>query len=111
MSTAPRLLTFAHPAVIPTSPANAPFNVIPTLGFPAIIDVYIAATEAADADSVVVTAIAAKFTSTAARADPTLKPYHPNHRINTPNAPATIELPGIGSGFPLSSNFPILGPT
>jgi len=24
---------------------------------------------------------------------------------------ATIELPGIGSGFPLSSNFPILGPT
>ena len=109
--TAPKLLTFAQPAVIPTRPANAPFRVIPTLGLPAIIEVYIAATDAADADNVVVTAIAAKSTSTAAKADPTLNPYHPNHKINTPSAAATIELPGIGRGFPLLSNFPIRGPT
>ena len=105
------MFTFAQPAVIPTRPANAPFKVIPTFGFPAIIDVYIAAIEAADADKVVVTAIAARFTSTAAKAEPTLKPYQPNQRMNTPNAPATIELPGIERGLPLSSNFPILGPT
>ena len=31
--------------------------------------------------------------------------------MNTPNAPATIELPGRGKGDPLSSYLPILGPT
>ena len=105
------MLTFAQPAVIPTNPASAPLRVIPTFGLPAIIDVYIAATEAADADNVVVTAIAAKSTSTAARAEPTLNPYQPNQRIKTPSAAATIELPGIGRGLPSLSNLPIRGPT
>mgnify|MGYP003300191391 CR=1 FL=1 len=73
--------------------------------------VYIAVIDAAAAESVVVAAIAARFTSTAARADPTLNPYQPNHKINTPKAPATIELPGSGSGEPLSSYFTILGQT
>ena len=93
--TAPKLFTFAQPAVIPTKPAKAPFKVMPTFGLPEIIDVYIAVIEPAEADKVVVTAIAARSTSTAAKADPTLNPYHPNQRINTPSAPATIELPGI----------------
>ena len=97
--------------MIPTNPANAPLSVILTSGFPEIIEVYIAAIEAAPADKVVVTAIAARSTSTAAKADPTLNPYHPNHKINTPNAPATIELPGRGNGVPLSSYLPIRGPT
>ena len=104
-------MTFAHPAVIPTNPASAPLSVIPTFGFPAIIEVYIALIEAADADNVVVTAIAARLTPTADSAEPTLKPYQPNHKINTPNAPATIELPGIELGLPLSSNLPRRGPT
>ena len=89
------MFTFAQPAVIPTKPAKAPFKVMPTFGLPEIIDVYIAVIEPAEADKVVVTAIAARSTSTAAKADPTLNPYHPNQRINTPSAPATIELPGI----------------
>ena len=96
---------------MPTSPASAPFKVIPTLGFPEIIEVYIAVIDPAAAESVVVTAMAAKSTSTAASADPTLKPYQPNHNMKTPSAPATIELPGITCGFPLSSYLPILGPT
>ena len=72
---------------------------------------YIAVIDPAAAESVVVTAIAAKSTSTAASAEPTLNPYHPNQSMKTPNAPATIELPGITCGFPLSSYLPILGPT
>ena len=62
---------------------------------------YIAVIDAAAADNVVVTAIAAKSTFTAAKADPTLNPYQPNDKIKTPNAPATIELPCIGRGLPL----------
>ena len=67
-------------------------------GFPipmGLMDLHMGVIEPAAADKVVVTAIAARSTSTAAKADPTLNPYHPNQRINTPSAPATIELPGI----------------
>ena len=59
------------------------------------MEVYIAVIDPEAAESVVVTAIAAKLTSTAASAYPTLNPYHPNHNMKTPKAPATIELPGI----------------
>ena len=100
ISTAPKLFTLAQPAVIPTSPARAPFKVMLTSGFPEIIDVYIAEIDAAAADNVVVTAIDARSTSTAANAEPTLNPYQPNHKINTPSAPATMELPGNGRGEP-----------
>ena len=94
---------FAHPAVIPTKPPKAPFNVIPTFGFPEIIEVDIALIEAAHPESKVVTAIEAKSTFTAANADPTLNPNQPNQSIKTPSAPATIELPLIFKGFPFSS--------
>ena len=53
----------------------------------------------------------AKSTFTAASADPTLNPNQPNQSINTPSAPATIELPLIVKGFPFSSYLPSLGPT
>ena len=62
-ATAPMMIalvgdTLAHPAVIPTRPARAPFKLMPTSGFPNLIqEVIIARTAPAAAARLVFTAI------------------------------------------------------
>ena len=43
--------------------------------------------------------------------EPPLKPNHPNQRISTPAAAKGRLCPGIASGLPSLSYFPILGPS
>ncbi len=84
---------------------------MPTSGTPSTSHpVTMAASAPAAAARVVVTATLAKSAPTAASVEPALKPYQPNHRMNTPSAPRVSEWPGMARGLPLSSYLPIRGP-
>src|SRR5690554_4445353 len=111
--TAPPGVTISHPAVMATKPANAPFRDKPNEGrLYRIQDITMAVTVPAAADRFVVTKIdatAEMFSKPlAASCEPGLKPNHPNHRINTPNAPIVKLWPGIAFRLPLY--FPRRGP-
>ncbi len=103
--------TNAHPAVIPTSPASAPFKVIEASGFLYLIQVKnMAASAAAAAERVVVTVIVDIAGLVPERVLPGLNPYHPNHKINTPSAASGMLWPVIALEVPSLLYLPILGP-
>ena len=105
------LITSA-PAVIPTSPANEPFNIMDKSGFLLTYqDVIIAPIIPAAAASVVVTNTRDTPPGSAERTDPPLNPYQPNHRRKTPIVASGILWPRIGLIRPFCPYFPILDPT
>src|SRR3989337_3232374 len=85
MMTALPVLTEAQGAVIPTSPAKAPLRPIDKSVFLNLIqDITIAPMAPAAAANVVVTATW-EIPPMAAKVEPGLNPYQPNHRIKTPS--------------------------
>ena len=102
--------TVAQGLVMATSPAKAPFRLIPASGFPNIIqEVNIASTAAVAADRFVLTNINA-MSFEAAVVEPGLKPNHPSQRINTPSAAKGMLCPRMGFIFPSFPYFPKRGP-
>src|SRR3989339_1080208 len=79
-------VTLAHPAVIPTSPARAPFKLMPTSGLPNLNhDTIMATMDPAAAARFVLTKIMA-VSLLAAVVEPGLNPNQPSQRIKTPMA-------------------------
>ncbi len=113
MQIAPIVLTAAHPAVMPTSPASAPLAAMPTSGFPRDIthEIAMATTEPAAAASVVVTAMTPMTSPSAASCDPGLKPYHPTSSTNVPSTTNGTECPWMVRGLPSAPYLPMRGPS
>src|SRR5690606_3661908 len=92
--------TLAHPAVMPTRPASAPFIDIVNSGFFRWShDVTIAARAPAAAERFVFTAIRPMSTP-APVVLPALKPNQPNQRMNMPIVASTRLWPGIAPAVP-----------
>jgi len=86
--------TLAQPAVMATSPASAPFRLMPMSGFLKIIqEVSIPVTHPAAAAKLVLTKIVAMVVSPMV-VEPGLNPNQPSHRIKTPIAAKGILWPG-----------------
>ena len=100
------------PAVIPTKPANEPFNIMDRSGFfEIIVDVIMAPITPAAAASVVVTNTRETPPGSAERTEPPLNPYHPNHSKNTPIVAYGKLCPRFGLIFPFFEYFPKRGPS
>ena len=85
ITTAAHGATNAHGAVIATSPASIPLQVIEISGLPHLALVHaIAATAPADAASSVFTATTAMRRSVDPNVEPGLKPIHPNVSTSVP---------------------------
>ena len=112
---APTGVTKSHPAVIPTNPANIPFNVNDREGFLYLTHPTIRENKPpVHAAKLVVRntcEMAILFASPqAANCEPGLNPNQPNHKINTPNAAKVKLWPGIAFDFLSLPYFPIRGP-
>ena len=91
ISIAASAVTISHPAVIPTSPAKAPFKVRAASGLPYLkLESTSAEHVAAAPLSKVVMAACAVAGSVISKVEPGLNPNQPNQRINTPKAPNGI---------------------
>ena len=111
MMTALSGVTEAQGAVMATSPAKAPFKLMPISGLPNLIqEVTMARTAPAAAARLVLTKIIA-MSLLAAVVDPGLNPNHPSQRIKTPRATSGMLWPKIGLILPSLVYFPILGPS
>src|SRR5258708_29987533 len=105
MITAPVELTKPHAGVITTSPATAPEQNPRTLGFPRVTYSAIAQTNDATAVASVVVVKALAAITSAATAEPALKPYQPTQSIPVPTIQSTMLCGGIGS-LPKPRRFP-----
>src|SRR5437016_14528752 len=105
MMTAPVVLTKPQAGVITTSPATAPEQNPSTLGLPRVMYSAMAHTTEATAVANVVVVNAFAAITSAATAEPALKPYHPTHNIPVPTMQRTMLCGGIGS-LPKPSRLP-----
>src|SRR5450759_661538 len=111
ITTAAHGATNAHGAVMATSPASIPLQVIEISGLPHLAFVHAMATTApADAASSVFTATTAMRKSVAPNVDPGLNPIHPKVRTNVPMTAYPRLWPGNAFAVPSLLYFPILGP-
>src|SRR5882672_9817488 len=105
MITAPPTVTNPQAGVITTRPATAPEQKPRMLGFPLIIHSIIGQTNDATAVAIVVVRNALAATTSAAPAEPALKPYQPTQSIPVPTMQRTMLCGGIGS-LPKPSRLP-----
>ena len=110
------MLGVSGPAVIATSPAKAPFNVIVKSAFPNhnFAKRSAAITPPAAAALVFTNTIAtasALSLLAIARTEPPLKPNQPIHKINVPRVAKGRFAPKIGIDFPSLSYLPFLAPS
>lgn len=114
MTAAPRASTVAQVAVMATRPARDALRHMDTSGFPLRAQVKIMHITVATAGAMVVLPRICAIWVTSAAAAP-LKPYQPNHRMNTPRAPRVREWPGMAftRTFPSCSlvYFPMRAPS
>ena len=104
-------MTFAHGAVMATSPASAPFTLMERSALPNMArDVMLEATTPAEAARFVVTAMRAMAPASAAMVLPGLNPNHPSHKMNPPSVTSGMLWPGIGCMRPSDVYFPSRGP-
>ena len=97
-----------------TRPARDAFRHMETSGLPYLIQVKIIHTTVATAGAIVVVTKMEASCSRLVAAAP-LKPYQPNHRMNTPSAPSGMLCPGKALTLMISPflsvvNLPIRGP-
>src|SRR5439155_12894697 len=95
--TAPVVLTKPQAGVMTTRPATAPEQKPSTLGLPRVTYSAIAHTNEATAVASVVVVNAFAAITSAATAEPALKPYQPTHNIPVPTMHSTMLCGGIGS--------------
>ena len=111
MSMAALTETVSAPAVMPTSPASAPFSTMLKSGLCwSVQEAAIAPITPAAAASDVVTKTSETSAGSALRTDPPLNPYQPSHRRKTPIAASGMLCPAIGRIFPPSRYLPRRGP-
>src|SRR5213593_3632583 len=96
MSTAPPTVTKPQAGVITTRPATAPEQKPRTLGLPLTIHSTIGQTNEATAVAIVVVMKAFAATTSAAPAEPALKPYQPTQSMPVPTMQSTMLCGGIG---------------
>src|SRR5436190_19723081 len=97
MMTAPVVFTKPQAGVITTNPATAPEQKPRTLGLPRVIHSASGHTNDATAVAKVVVVNALAAITSAATAEPALKPYHPTQSIPVPTMQSTMLCGGIGS--------------
>src|SRR5215475_11255072 len=97
MITAPVVFTNPHAGVMTTNPATAPEQKPSTLGLPRVMYSAMGHTNEATAVASVVVVNALAAITSAATAEPALKPYHPTHNIPVPTMQSTMLCGGIGS--------------
>ncbi len=83
-------VTVAQGLVMATSPARAPFKLMPTSGLPNRIHEVIMARTAPDAAARLVLTNIIAISLLAAVVDPGLNPNQPSHKIKTPSAASGI---------------------
>src|SRR5438093_6397223 len=96
MSTAPPTVTKPQAGVITTRPATAPEQKPRMLGLPLTIHSTIGQTNEATAVAMVVVMKAFAATTSAAPAEPALKPYQPTQSIPVPTMQSTMLCGGMG---------------
>src|SRR5882672_6230180 len=91
--------------VITTRPATAPEQKPRTLGLPRVMYSAMAQVKEPTAVAIVVVMKALAATTSAATAEPALKPYHPTQSMPVPTMHSTMLCGGIGS-FPKPTRLP-----
>src|SRR5262245_59678903 len=111
MITAPKGFTKAQGAVIATRPASMPLQHIVVSGLrPLSMSVSMAASDPTQPASMVFTTTKLMRRSVPANVEPGLKPNQPKARVNVPSTTMGTLCPGMASGLPCESYFPMRAP-